>query len=596
MKKIPLVALLGAFTLGGLGLSSCQKQSAPTESPSSSETARPSSEESKSSSSETKQSSEVSTEESKSSSAEETKVTAITLSSEKKDIEIGEEISITAVVTPEEAKDKTLTWSVDHSDIATIDSTGKLKGVSAGTVIVTAKNAASNIEGSITINVLSPITKQKFEAENGMLFNCQAMDESSNEGYNASGNQHVGQWTNKSAILTYIDSPKQATAELSVTFALVQNDNFNELIHVSVNDEAIAVKSPTITSDITKGWWSWVTFSVGTVTLKEGVNQIRINGGSVSQTNVDYFELASKETLTVHAFQDDEAKDYYFYSYDAETSNCTSALEGDGNLTSVSPWRVGNLNVDSTITYKVHSETAQKADIKFNFSTPASVNMNALYSIVINGNAVTFADDFNATGKTGGWDSWSHVVLEDVDLVKGKNTITITAHTSQTNFEFVKFTAKSKIRAYDSTTDAVEGTAYYFEGEECETTGGINISTDSNARGGKSLGNVDSNTNATITAKFTSSASANSSIYVALALPTEWRENICKLTLNGTELAVPSAYHHTNPGWSNYQEFKLADAILAEGDNTLVFTVTGGAGNFDYFKVVTPATLNGVSK
>lgn len=585
MKKIPLVALLGVLTLGGVALSSCQDQPVTSKPTPSSEVTRPSSEE-------TKPSSEVS----KPSSIEEVKVTAITLASEKTDIEIDEEIVITATITPEDAKDKALVWSVDHTDIATIDNTGKLKGIAAGTVVVNAKNVASNQEGSITINVLKPVTKQKFEAEEGILFNCQAQNESSNPSYNASGEGHVGSWNDKSAILTYIDSPKETTAELSVTFALVANDNFNDLLRVSVNDAVVAVKTPHIESSVAKGWFSWVTFSVGEVSLKEGLNQIRINGGKIAQTNVDYFELASRETLTAHAFKDDEAKDYYFYSYDAETKDCESGVESNSDLASLSPYRVGNLKEGSTITYKVSSKVAQKADIKLNFSTPTTLKMKELYSVAINGKEVTFADDYEVTGKKGGWDCWSHVVLENIDLAKGKNTITITSHTTQSNFEFVKFTAKNEIKKYDPTQEGVEGASYYFEGEDCELTKGIAISNDANARGGKSLGNIDNNVGATVTAKFVSSAAEDSSIYVALALPTAKRDNICKLTLNGTELTVPSSFTHNNPGWTNYQEFKLADATLAKGENTLVFTVTGGCGNFDYFKVVTPATLTGVNK
>ena len=66
-------------------------------------------------------------------------VTGISLNKEDLPLDKGEEGTLTATVYPENATDRTVTWSSSNEKIATVTSNGKVKGITAGSAIVTAK-------------------------------------------------------------------------------------------------------------------------------------------------------------------------------------------------------------------------------------------------------------------------------------------------------------------------------------------------------------------------------------------------------------------------------------------------------------------------
>ena len=71
-------------------------------------------------------------------------------------VKVGSTMDFTATITPAAYKDSTITWSIDDSSIATIESTmGTVKGVSAGTTTVTASFTVDDktYSGSATLTV-----------------------------------------------------------------------------------------------------------------------------------------------------------------------------------------------------------------------------------------------------------------------------------------------------------------------------------------------------------------------------------------------------------------------------------------------------------
>ena len=84
-------------------------------------------------------------------------VESVSLNKEEITLEIGGTETLTATVSPESATDKTVTWTSDKENIATVDNTGKVTAVAAGTAIITAKTAnGKTATCSVTVN--APIT------------------------------------------------------------------------------------------------------------------------------------------------------------------------------------------------------------------------------------------------------------------------------------------------------------------------------------------------------------------------------------------------------------------------------------------------------
>lgn len=91
-------------------------------------------------------------------------VTRVTVSGNDQ-LQVGSSATYTAAIEPTNASVKTVTWSVNDSTVATIDATGKLTAVKAGTVIVTA-TANNGINGSRTVTVYTPSSSDDNSSDN----------------------------------------------------------------------------------------------------------------------------------------------------------------------------------------------------------------------------------------------------------------------------------------------------------------------------------------------------------------------------------------------------------------------------------------------
>lgn len=82
-------------------------------------------------------------------------VTGVTVSSPLKTVGTGEIVQLTATVSPSDADNKSVIWSVSDSDIAYIDSEGRLVAKKEGNVTVTATTVDGGKTGSVTLTVTS---------------------------------------------------------------------------------------------------------------------------------------------------------------------------------------------------------------------------------------------------------------------------------------------------------------------------------------------------------------------------------------------------------------------------------------------------------
>lgn len=78
-------------------------------------------------------------------------VTEVKITSTVKEVTAGEIITLTAEVSPADATDKTVTWTSSNESVATVDSTGKVTGVAAGTATITAKAGEKTAAVDVTV-------------------------------------------------------------------------------------------------------------------------------------------------------------------------------------------------------------------------------------------------------------------------------------------------------------------------------------------------------------------------------------------------------------------------------------------------------------
>lgn len=86
-------------------------------------------------------------------------VTSVTLNASSKTINVGEAYQLTATVKPDDATNKGCTFTSSNAGIATVDGSGRVVGVSAGTVTITARaNDVSGTTATCTITVENKVT------------------------------------------------------------------------------------------------------------------------------------------------------------------------------------------------------------------------------------------------------------------------------------------------------------------------------------------------------------------------------------------------------------------------------------------------------
>ena len=81
-------------------------------------------------------------------------VTEITLSQTSATLTEGESIALTATISPDDATDKSITWSSNNTNVATVDANGKVTAIAPGTATITATtNDGSGVKASCEVTV-----------------------------------------------------------------------------------------------------------------------------------------------------------------------------------------------------------------------------------------------------------------------------------------------------------------------------------------------------------------------------------------------------------------------------------------------------------
>lgn len=80
-------------------------------------------------------------------------VTGLSLNITRKDIAVGEQVQLVATVTPENATDKTVIWTSTDDGVATVDGTGRVTGIAAGTATITATSNDGNKKAACQLTV-----------------------------------------------------------------------------------------------------------------------------------------------------------------------------------------------------------------------------------------------------------------------------------------------------------------------------------------------------------------------------------------------------------------------------------------------------------
>ena len=80
-------------------------------------------------------------------------VTGVTVSPKTAEVEVRKTVKLTATVSPSDATNQGVTWTSSNTNVATVDTSGNVRGVAAGTVTITATTADGGKTDTATVTV-----------------------------------------------------------------------------------------------------------------------------------------------------------------------------------------------------------------------------------------------------------------------------------------------------------------------------------------------------------------------------------------------------------------------------------------------------------
>lgn len=103
---------------------------------------------------------------------------SIKLSQTSAELKVGQSVGLTAEVLPIEATDRTVVWTSDNYDVATVDSDGTVKAVGLGSAIITARCGSVSATCVVTV-VVTPVelivlSQESWNGEEGESFRIEA--------------------------------------------------------------------------------------------------------------------------------------------------------------------------------------------------------------------------------------------------------------------------------------------------------------------------------------------------------------------------------------------------------------------------------------
>ena len=211
-------------------------------------------------------------------------VTGVSVSPSSASMNISETRQLSATVLPADATNKSITWNSSNSTVATVNTSGLVTAVNAGTATITVTTQDGAFAATSVITITSPGQYTLIPA----LIQAQDYDDMSGvqtEGTTDTGGiLNVG-WIDQGDWMDYnINVPSAGTYEVDLRLASI---NSGRQLQLRNNGNTLT----TVTVPNTGGWQNWQTVNT-TVSLNAGDQTLRILASSGDGWNINWFEIS----------------------------------------------------------------------------------------------------------------------------------------------------------------------------------------------------------------------------------------------------------------------------------------------------------------
>lgn len=257
-----------------------------------------------------------------------------------------------------------------------------------------------------------------------------------------------------------------------------------------------------------------------------------------------------------------------------------------------------NMNNGDTITFKCMAEKAGKADLKLFMNTVDAFTFENVFTLKINGMSKVVGEvkgsGWDGSSEGGYFDFRNPVLVSDVDLLQGLNTVELTVvdkGNKASNFDCLEIDMAIKL-----------GSSYVFEAEDATLSEGVGMEETTDASAGKCVKDFNT-TDQTVTFHVTSDKTTTADLDFDINMNDPMKvEEYMTITVNGVNVTYPE---QTQSYWSGnvYHEFghiQWSNVNLISGDNVIVFKVKDGSkcgnGKLNFDRIIIQNTLANLTK
>lgn len=200
-------------------------------------------------------------------------VTGVSVSPTSASVEVGATQQLTATVSPSDATNKNVSWSTSNALVATVNSSGLVSGVAAGTatITVTTEDGGKTATSSITVTSTTSVVYQaeSYTAQSGCSTSTQFAGYSGTGYVDYGGNGTYIEWNNVNSL--------NAISSATLSFVYANGGTVDRQCAVIVN----GTNRGNVSFSPTGAWTTWQPVTIN-VPLNAGNNTIRVTANTTN--------------------------------------------------------------------------------------------------------------------------------------------------------------------------------------------------------------------------------------------------------------------------------------------------------------------------
>lgn len=343
-----------------------------------------------------------------------------------------------------------------------------------------------------------------------------------------------------------------------------------------------------------------ITFKVTLKNTNKKIVSVKVGGAllTANAEGVYSFIMPGNDVSIVVELDDIAAKVANYFEAESAYFSGKEKIEKTARARSGRAISCSNMNNGDTITFKCMAENAGKADLKFFMNTVDAFTFENVFTLKINGTSKTVGEvkgsGWDGSQEGGYFDFRNPVLVSDVDLLEGLNTIELTLvdkGNKASNFDCLEIDTAIKLSS-----------SYVFEAEDATLSSGVGVEETTDASAGKCVKDFNT-TDQTVTFHVTSDKATTAGLGFDINMNDPMKvEEYMTITVYDVNVTYPD---QTQSYWSGnvYHEFghiQWSNINLIAGENVIVFKVKDGSkcgnGKLNFDRILIQNTLANLIK